>query len=275
MTKRIVILGGGTGGTLTANRLHRHFKHHRAGYDEVEITVVDRDDHHMYQPGLLFVPFGLAQHSEIVRPRKRSTPERHRVHRVRHRPGGSHQRHGVPRERPRAPLRRARHRHRRSAGARRDRGPHRPRLEREGLHVLRHHRRHRPRDGARRVRGRRPGRQRRRHADQVPRRPAGVLLPGRLVLHRARHPRQGADHLRDTARRRVHQAGRLGHAVGAAGGEGHRPGHRVQHRRGCAATRATSWSATTAAKCRSTWPSSSRCTAAPTTSVAARASATT
>lgn len=70
MTKRIVILGGGTGGTLTANRLHRHFKHHRAGDDEVEITVVDRDDHHMYQPGLLFVPFGLAQHSEIVRPRK-------------------------------------------------------------------------------------------------------------------------------------------------------------------------------------------------------------
>ena len=69
-TKRIVILGGGTGGTLTANRLHRHFKHHRAGHDEVEIIVVDRDDHHMYQPGLLFVPFGLAQHSEIVRPRK-------------------------------------------------------------------------------------------------------------------------------------------------------------------------------------------------------------
>ncbi len=68
-TRRIVILGGGTGGTLTANRLHRHFKHHRAGYDQVEIVVVDRDDHHMYQPGLLFVPFGLAQHSEIVRSR--------------------------------------------------------------------------------------------------------------------------------------------------------------------------------------------------------------
>jgi sulfide:quinone oxidoreductase len=67
--RHIVILGGGTGGTLTANRLLRHFKHHRAGSDEVQITVVDRDDHHMYQPGLLFVPFGLAQHSEIVRSR--------------------------------------------------------------------------------------------------------------------------------------------------------------------------------------------------------------
>ena len=65
---RIVILGGGTGGTLTANRLHRHYKHQHG--DQVEITVVDQDDHHIYQPGLLFVPFGLAHHQEIVRPRK-------------------------------------------------------------------------------------------------------------------------------------------------------------------------------------------------------------
>ena len=64
-TRRIVILGGGTGGTLTANRLHRHYKHR-----DVEITVVDQDDHHIYQPGLLFVPFGLAHTNEIVRPRK-------------------------------------------------------------------------------------------------------------------------------------------------------------------------------------------------------------
>jgi sulfide:quinone oxidoreductase len=64
-TRRIVILGGGTGGNLTANRLHRHYKHR-----DVEITVVDQDDHHIYQPGLLFVPFGLAHHNEIVRPRQ-------------------------------------------------------------------------------------------------------------------------------------------------------------------------------------------------------------
>ena len=53
--KQIVILGGGTGGTMTANRLRRRFEH-----DEAEIHVVDRDDRHVYQPGLLFVPFGLA-----------------------------------------------------------------------------------------------------------------------------------------------------------------------------------------------------------------------
>src|SRR5437016_6690200 len=64
--KRILILGGGTGGTMTANRLRRRFD-----ADEAEIHVVDLDDRHVYQPGLLFVPFGLAQIDEIVRPRRR------------------------------------------------------------------------------------------------------------------------------------------------------------------------------------------------------------
>ena len=64
--KQIVILGGGTGGTLSANRLRRRF-----GPREAEIHVVDQDDLHVYQPGLLFVPFGLAHLDEIVRPRRR------------------------------------------------------------------------------------------------------------------------------------------------------------------------------------------------------------
>jgi sulfide:quinone oxidoreductase len=63
MRHRIVILGSGTGGTLTANRLHKAYG------DAAEITVIDRDDRHIYQPGLLFVPFGLADPGEIVRPR--------------------------------------------------------------------------------------------------------------------------------------------------------------------------------------------------------------
>ena len=64
--RQIVILGGGTGGTMTANRLRRSFN-----LDEAEIHVVDRDDRHVYQPGLLFVPFGLAKVDQIVRPRRR------------------------------------------------------------------------------------------------------------------------------------------------------------------------------------------------------------
>jgi sulfide:quinone oxidoreductase len=63
MSHRIVILGGGTGGTLAANRLHKLYG------DGAEIVVVDRDDLHIYQPGLLFVPFGLADPAEIVRRR--------------------------------------------------------------------------------------------------------------------------------------------------------------------------------------------------------------
>jgi sulfide:quinone oxidoreductase len=62
--QRIVILGGGTGGTLTANRLRRRL------HDRAAITVVDADDRHVYQPGLLFVPFGLAHPDEIVRSRR-------------------------------------------------------------------------------------------------------------------------------------------------------------------------------------------------------------
>ena len=65
MAKQVVILGGGTGGTLTANRLRRSMG------DRVHITVVDQDDRHVYQPGLLFVPFGLTHSEDIVRPRGR------------------------------------------------------------------------------------------------------------------------------------------------------------------------------------------------------------
>jgi sulfide:quinone oxidoreductase len=65
MAHRIVILGAGTGGTLTANRLRREYD-----TDEASITVVDQDDQHVYQPGLLFVPFGLARADDIVRPRQ-------------------------------------------------------------------------------------------------------------------------------------------------------------------------------------------------------------
>ncbi len=69
VTKRIVILGGGTGGTLSANRLRRVYPK-----EEAEIVVVDQNDDHVYQPGLLFVPFGLAHPEEIVRSR------RHQLH---------------------------------------------------------------------------------------------------------------------------------------------------------------------------------------------------
>ncbi len=63
---RIVILGGGTGGTLSANRLRKSYS-----ADEASITVVDENDDHLYQPGLLFIPFGQRQTSDLIRPRGR------------------------------------------------------------------------------------------------------------------------------------------------------------------------------------------------------------
>ncbi len=70
MSQRIVILGGGTGGTLTANRLRKALPS-----SSNSIVVVDVDDHHVYQPGLLFVPFALAHPDDIVRPRSRQLHE--------------------------------------------------------------------------------------------------------------------------------------------------------------------------------------------------------
>ena len=67
---RIVILGAGTAGTIMANRLHRLYA------DDVArglttITVVDEDERHLYQPGLLFVPFGVYRPEQLVRPKRR------------------------------------------------------------------------------------------------------------------------------------------------------------------------------------------------------------
>jgi sulfide:quinone oxidoreductase len=68
--KRLLVLGGGTAGTMAVNKLRP-----RLARDEWQITVVDPSDTHYYQPGYLFVPFGIYQPEEIVKPRKRFIPE--------------------------------------------------------------------------------------------------------------------------------------------------------------------------------------------------------
>lgn len=49
--KRIVILGGGTAGTIMANKLREALER-----NEWEITLIDKDKTHYYQPGFLFIP---------------------------------------------------------------------------------------------------------------------------------------------------------------------------------------------------------------------------
>ena len=63
--KHIVVLGAGTAGTMMANKLVGALDG-----QQWQVTVVDRDDQHVYQPGLLFVPFGTYRPQDIVRPRR-------------------------------------------------------------------------------------------------------------------------------------------------------------------------------------------------------------
>ncbi len=59
---RVVILGGGVGGTLLANLLAR-----KLGRSRAEITVIDETGWHVYQPGWLYVPFGEEQPRHLVK----------------------------------------------------------------------------------------------------------------------------------------------------------------------------------------------------------------
>ena len=68
--KTLVILGAGTAGTMMAHKLRRALP-----AAEWQITLVDRDDDHIYQPGLLFVPFGSYRPEDLVRPRTATMPE--------------------------------------------------------------------------------------------------------------------------------------------------------------------------------------------------------
>jgi sulfide:quinone oxidoreductase len=68
--RRLVVLGGGTAGTMIVNRLRKKLA--RADW---EITVVDRDDDHLYQPGYLFMPFGTYTPDQVVRKRHAFIPD--------------------------------------------------------------------------------------------------------------------------------------------------------------------------------------------------------
>ncbi|HTJ22380.1 MAG TPA: FAD/NAD(P)-binding oxidoreductase [Gemmatimonadaceae bacterium] len=66
---RILVLGAGTAGTIMANRLRRLYAP-EVRDKRMSITVVDQDDEHVYQPGLLFIPFGGYSPDQVVRPRR-------------------------------------------------------------------------------------------------------------------------------------------------------------------------------------------------------------
>ncbi len=62
--KKILILGGGTAGTMMANKFFKVLDR-----QEWEITVVDQHKTHYYQPGFLFIPFGIYNKSDVIKPK--------------------------------------------------------------------------------------------------------------------------------------------------------------------------------------------------------------
>ncbi len=61
--KQLLILGAGTAGTMVAARMSRLLD-----VDEWKITIVDQTETHYYQPGFLFIPFGMYSKSDVVKP---------------------------------------------------------------------------------------------------------------------------------------------------------------------------------------------------------------
>ena len=66
---RILILGGGVGGTITANLLARRL-HSEIDAGEATVTVVDTDGNHVYQPGFMYIAMGGERAANLQRPER-------------------------------------------------------------------------------------------------------------------------------------------------------------------------------------------------------------
>jgi sulfide:quinone oxidoreductase len=62
--KKLVVLGAGTGGTIMVNKLRKVLDR-----SEWEITIVDQHQTHYYQPGFLFIPFGIYNKQDVIKPK--------------------------------------------------------------------------------------------------------------------------------------------------------------------------------------------------------------
>ncbi|MFZ5921037.1 MAG: type III sulfide quinone reductase, selenoprotein subtype [Chloroflexota bacterium] len=67
--KTFLILGAGTGGTMVANKMAEALDP-----QEWRIIIVDKDENHYYQPGFLFIPFGIYSPADVVKPKRNFLP---------------------------------------------------------------------------------------------------------------------------------------------------------------------------------------------------------
>ncbi|MGW8225344.1 MAG: type III sulfide quinone reductase, selenoprotein subtype [Anaerolineales bacterium] len=68
--KSLLILGAGTAGTMVANKMRRLLDN-----DEWRITIVDQNEAHYYQPGFLFIPFGIYSKNDVIKPKRDFIPQ--------------------------------------------------------------------------------------------------------------------------------------------------------------------------------------------------------
>jgi sulfide:quinone oxidoreductase len=67
--KTLLILGGGTAGTIMAKKMTKHLN-----LKEWKIILVDKDETHYYQPGFLFIPFGTYKPQDVIKPKNKFFP---------------------------------------------------------------------------------------------------------------------------------------------------------------------------------------------------------
>jgi sulfide:quinone oxidoreductase len=67
--QRILVLGGGVGGTLAANLLARKLKR-RIDAGDVALTLVDEGGEHVYQPGFMYIAMGGERAENLHRPER-------------------------------------------------------------------------------------------------------------------------------------------------------------------------------------------------------------
>jgi sulfide:quinone oxidoreductase len=67
--KRLLVIGAGTAGTMVVNRLRPILDS-----DEWKITIVDPVETHYYQPGFLFIPFGMYGKNDVIKPKRDFVP---------------------------------------------------------------------------------------------------------------------------------------------------------------------------------------------------------
>jgi sulfide:quinone oxidoreductase len=67
--ERILVLGGGVGGTLAANLLARKLRR-RIDAGDVAVTLVDEGGEHVYQPGFMYIAMGGERADKLHRPER-------------------------------------------------------------------------------------------------------------------------------------------------------------------------------------------------------------